>query len=356
MGGAELMLVDLIKGLAPQYHQKVLYIHDGPVRQQLEHLGIACTQITSSRMPLGLNWWRSTYKYLKHEQPDLVMSSLWAANLLTRVIARTLRIPHMNIIHAQPEHEGAVRNWIDRITMRLAQQVITVAPRIEKEIVSRSWIPAQRIATIPNGIAHTQATHQITRHDLGLLPDDFVIGAVGRFVPVKNFEALIYMTAQLLNTFPHIKLVLVGTGPLEQKLRELVRDNNVEKHTHFIINQPAINYYQLFDCFVQPSWSEGLSRALLEALSFSLPVIVSSTEGSHDVITHKTTGLIINPHHEQELSQALTQLLTDQTLRKKLAHAGHELVTARYSQETMIKAFQKHIELQLMPCLQREAI
>ena len=104
-----------------------------------------------------------------------------------------------------------------------------------------------------------------------------LIGSVGRFIASKRYDLLIETLAELKKeaNASSIHLVLVGHGIEEQKLRQQTKKLGLETHVHFIHDFPAYSYYPLFDCFALPSVREGLSMALLEAMSCGLPSIVT---------------------------------------------------------------------------------
>ncbi|MCL5875001.1 MAG: glycosyltransferase [Candidatus Dependentiae bacterium] len=161
-------------------------------------------------------------------------------------------------------------------------------------------------------------------------------------VPVKNFSLLITVFAKIHQNYQHTRLIIIGSGPEEQSLRALIKQYSIEPCVDIIIGVRAEDYYDQFDIFVQPSFSEGLSRALLEAMSYSLPVIVSAHKKNHDVITHNKTGILIDPHNPEDLFNALIKLIGDQELRIRLQHAGRHHIKKHYTLSTMISHY-RHI-------------
>lgn len=334
-GGAELVLQDIVSGLHQQYEQKVLFFYDGPVRISLEERGIGCIKVSF--------WWcrydpifcmHLLFLIIKH-RPAVMVSSLWAANFFARCIGFFLAIPVINCLHAQPEHEGALRNFLDRYTFGAAHQLVAVSEELARRCKEKYQLPDQKLLVIKNGITIVR-TRDIKKNNV------IKIGAVGRFVPVKNFALLIHAFHQLSHLYNHIELIIVGGGPLEQELRALITALDLNHRITLHIDQDAQLFFPHFDIFVQPSWSEGLSRALLEALAHRLPVIVSGTKKNHALIVHQQHGLIIDPSELTELIDALHVLLNNHDIRKKYAENGYNLVAEHYSVQHMIKNY-KHL-------------
>ncbi|WP_155590313.1 glycosyltransferase [Lysinibacillus cavernae] len=116
------------------------------------------------------------------------------------------------------------------------------------------------------------------REELGIQAEDLVLGHIGRFVPVKNHPFLIELAVNLKQQGIPFKLFLIGDGPLEQDIRLLVKQRNVEDCVRFLGQRAdIIKLLQLFDKFLLPSQYEGFGIVLLEAQVCGTPAIVSST-------------------------------------------------------------------------------
>lgn len=327
MGGAEEVVCSLIEALPQElYTQTVIYFHDGPHRVRLEQAGIPCYHVRGLIAPFDPLAFIRFMVLLKKLEPNVLHSALWLANLFARLAGKLLRIKTVNSLHntITRNHDGLVRIFIDKLSLSLADAIIAVTPAVALSAPRNIY---HKITVIPNGINQAKLLSQkkIERAELGLTHDHVVIGAVGRFVPVKNHALLITCFAQLHQKHPRARLVLLGSGPLEQMLRAHAHALGVHDAVTFVIGQPAHHYYSLFDCFVQPSKNEGLSIALLEALCFGLPVIVTGHAQQHAVITHDTQGLVIPPDNREALYAALEQLTENSLLRSNLAHASSAL-------------------------------
>ena len=115
------------------------------------------------------------------------------------------------------------------------------------------------------------------RRELGLAPDDFIIGHVGRFVASKNHDFLLRVHAEVLKIKPEARLLLVGDGPLKDSVRATAAQLRTEKHVRFAGTRPDVARLMLgaMDVFVMPSIYEGLGLAALEAQAAGLPTVLS---------------------------------------------------------------------------------
>ncbi len=133
-----------------------------------------------------------------------------------------------------------------------------------------------RVRVVPNGIdaarfAHDEAARHATRRRLGLAPDAYVVGGVGRLAPGKRFDTLIHALPELP---PDVRLLLVGEGAERARLERLAQSRGV---TGRVVWAGAVGAGELpgllsaMDVFVSPSADEAFGLAVVEALAAGLP-------------------------------------------------------------------------------------
>lgn len=123
---------------------------------------------------------------------------------------------------------------------------------------------------IANDVVRTEV-----RKELGV-SDKLVVGHVGRLHPQKNHDFLIDVFEQIRKHNDNAELILVGTGPLEEKMRQKVSDMKISDCVHFLGNRKDMNrIYQAMDVFIFPSLFEGLGIVAIEAQAAGIPLICS---------------------------------------------------------------------------------
>ncbi len=345
LGGAEQVLYSILDSHKDNVEHEVVYFHDGPIREKIENLGIKTTKITGLIVNYDPVFLYRFFKKIVNFKPDLISSSLWAANLLSRISAKILNIPVINAIHALPIFEGKFRNKLDNISLNLATKIISVSNNISQELLAAKKIAPEKLETIQNGInildlQEKFTNSNITKNSLGLTEKNIVIGTVGRFIGEKNQDKLIKAFSIVHKKNPDSRLLLVGVGPLEQNLRELTKELNLEKSVIFIVGQPAYKYLPIMDIFALPSRFEGLPIALLEAMTCKLSVIVTGKNKNHEVVQDLQTGLIIEADNIEQLSDSIIELILTPELKNKLAKKGQDLVKEKYNISLMSKKYQ----------------
>ncbi|MDY6900049.1 MAG: glycosyltransferase family 4 protein [Cyanobacteriota bacterium] len=156
------------------------------------------------------------------------------------------------------------------------------------------------------------------------------IGFFGRVGSRKGTFDLIKAFADIPDAFKQkSELIIAGDGDIEEAQR-LAQRLNLENRIQFlgwIDSQTRDKLLADIDLFVLPSYNEGLPMALLEAMGWGLPVIVTPVGGIPELITSTENGLLVNPGDVQKLSEAMQKLIGNESLRFSLGNAARETVT-----------------------------
>ncbi len=345
VGGAETVLCKLLENLSEGFEHHVIYFHDGPMRKRIEDLGIPTYHVKGL---LGLYdplfWWRLFLK-VRSIKPDKIHSLLWAANVASRIVGILLRVPVMCVYHNNVDLDGGLRNLLDRLTIGFTDQLVAVSDEVALTISQNApQISPKNVKVIKNGV-NAQALFEksqklvVTRASLGLSADHVVIGSVGRFHPIKRYDLLLHAFALLHVRFPATRLVLVGQGPLEQDLRDLAKKLGIADQIIFVVGQQAAGYYPLFDVFVQTTDREGISMALLEAMSCKVACVVTHAGLVHPVLQHGKTGLVVPAGNIPALVDAVTKIVADHSLKRELGAQAYKVVQSEFNEVAMIEKY-----------------
>ena len=179
---------------------------------------------------------------------------------------------------------------------------IAVSTTVKEYVSSNIGVNPEKICVIENGIDRTIMKREnisigVTRETLGLEKDDYVFLNVASYTIMKGQNALISATKELKETFPNFKVLCFGynTDPAYLELfKKRVRKYRLEDTILFLGYKDDIRkYYETADAFVLPSYFEGWSIAVLEALSFGLPLILTDSGGAREVIQNQDVGIMI---------------------------------------------------------------
>jgi len=347
VGGAETVLCDLIEGLDNnQFEHHVVYFHYGPKVEQLREAGVPLYHIKGAVGLYDPLFFVRLFRIIKWLRPDCIHSLLCAANVSSRVIARLLSVPHISVYHNNIDQDGMLKNMLDRLTRQYSDKLVAVSRQVAHSMWAATLHKAHNLTIIPNGIDAQRIqmlaqARAVSRKSLNLPDNAFVFGSVGRFCPVKNYPLLLESFARVSRNLPQAHLVLVGMGPDEQELQDKARQLNIAIKTRFVIGQPAYGYYPLFDCFVQSSDKEGVSMALLEAMSCGIPCIATGENLKHSVLAHGQDGLIVRPGDAIGLSVAMDGLVNNLGNASLFGKRGQKSVQKKFDKRGMVRAYKE---------------
>lgn len=257
------------------------------------------------------------------------LSAVMSAKILkVPVVVSSHGIRHITI---DKTLKGASRNlsfpferWLDAVTSRSADSVIAVASS-QKDVFANLSVKKSKIMMIPIGIDVSdfkvcRGVRQALRRELGV-SNDVVIGFVGRFFAEKNLFTLMKSFAQALKYANKMKLILVGTGPLEDQLRTFCHRQGIDDKVVFTGFRYDVNrLLSALDVFVLPSYTEGCPTALLEAMASGKAIISSNIPSIKEIVKDGKEAILVNPYDTKELKQAILLLYYDSELRAELGH------------------------------------
>lgn len=215
---------------------------------------------------------------------------------------------------------GALRN-VDRI-IALNQEVAR-----ELEVIG---VAADRIVCLPNGVE----TDGMARKSDYRANSEIVVTFVGRLHPQKGVETLLLALRTVVASSPQLacRLRLVGEGPLRPHLETQAQQLGIDHTTEFLGQvQDVFPVLRESDIFVLPSRAEGMSNALLEAMTCGLPCIATNIPANAEIIQDGRNGLLVNVDDDEDLAQAIIRLAESRGLREKLGREAASTIDSRYS-------------------------
>jgi glycosyltransferase involved in cell wall biosynthesis len=347
VGGAESLLVQLVPGLKDQgVDNYVLYFHEGPNSERLEKAGIPVYNVCGKFWRYSPLFFIKVFWLIKKIRPTHIHSHLWLATVIANLYGDVLGIPVATTIHliSTGEKSGTVsrfRYWVDKFVLRLSRQFVLVSQSMEAEFKELySFVPAKKISVIQNGIDVNlvrklgfdgAANQQLKKNKR------FVFGSVGRLIERKNFGALIKAFSLVAQEVGNCELLIVGNGPEKEKLLKLISNLSLGDRVQIISDSSAYKYYTLLDCYVSLSHEEGLSIAMLEAMSFDLPIILQSENNCDITVVNNLNGFLVR--EEKEAVLAMKQLAKDFKIAKQFGLASGELVREKFSLQRVVSSY-----------------
>jgi len=180
------------------------------------------------------------------------------------------------------------------------------------------------------------------RARLGLKPDSFLIGSVGRLAPEKNHEVLLTTLRRLRVTRVDAHLVLAGGGPLREQLVRRAQELEIADRVYFIGEIEDVRpVLAALDVFVLPSVAvESFSNAALEAMAMGRPVILSNIGGAREMIQDGVEGYVVSPTElAARLPALLSALYADKRKRQLMGVAARVRAVSCFSVPAMVAGY-----------------
>src|SRR5579885_663948 len=234
--------------------------------------------------------------------------------------------------------------WVLRAA-RAADAIISLTDQITDELCLAGF-RRERIWQIANGVdagrfalADAQQRADL-RQQLEWSPDQPVVLFAGRLEAQKGADVLLRAWKTVQARQPQALLVLAGDGSQRASLEALSQELSIAASVRFLGQRDTmLPLYQAADLFVLPSWSEGMSNALLEAMACGLAPVATAIPGNTDVVTDESDGLLATPGDAAHLATALARLLEDTALRARLAAAARQTILARFALEQTARQY-----------------
>jgi glycosyltransferase involved in cell wall biosynthesis len=288
----------------------------------------------------------SLYKYLKKSKPHIVQTYILKPNLYGRIAAFLAGVPVIisteltlkNQAHSLPNRfRDSLLHPLNSILNKFTDVILCASDAIRQQWQTRKH--AHRFKVLHPYFDPEKIRESTRRRDETALAgkDDWVIGTVGRLSEEKRHIDLLKSFHNVQKVFPKATLLIVGDGHMRGKLINEARRLGIAGSVTFAGFQTNVSeYLDKMDVFVLPSRTEGFPLVLLEAMTMGLPVVATNVGGIPELVVNDETGVLVRPSHPEELSQAITTLLSNPEKMCAIAHRGKVHVLATYSARKFI--------------------
>ena len=337
-GGAERASIDLLRGIRRDRFEPslALFAHSGPFLKQVP-ADVRVHDLRGKNQYDARLVWRLSL-LLRHEKPDIILSVLRYANLIT-LLARPLSGAGARIVVNEqnlPSVEfaafggAAAKGWALKELYPSADLVTAISHGIARELTSLYGLPEEKVEVIynPVDVARVLALADEPTHHAWLqsgpgASDAPVLVAAGRLHRQKGFPHLIRAFAAVRRVRP-CKLVILGEGPDRSRLEKLVVGLGLCDDVALPgFDENPYSAMRHATAFVLSSLYEGFGNVLVEALAVGTPVVSTRCPvGPDEIITDGVTGLLVPPADDEALAQSILRILDDSELRRKLSANG----------------------------------
>ncbi len=291
LGGAETITVNVAAKVAQRGHEVRLVSLGGENGHFGSVPGVEIIRLGMDKTPAGfIRAERAMVRLLREWKPDAVHANMFHAIVFCRAARLFARVPLLVSTDHSMEIENPVRRLAYRLTDFLSDVNTNVSEAARDYFVDKGAFSAKKSVAVHNGIdlcrfARDPETRAEMRQEYGIPEGSFAFVNVGRLVPVKDQKSLVEIIARLVAEGADARLFIVGDGPLREDLRALALSLGVQDRVTLPGPSRAVErFYNLADCFVLSSVTEGFGLVLAEAMACSLPVVSTDSGGCREVV------------------------------------------------------------------------
>ncbi|MBF5041213.1 glycosyltransferase [Aggregicoccus sp. 17bor-14] len=346
LGGTEVQVVELLRGLPAHYRTQVCVLQEGgallPAVRALGHApeafplqGSLAQANTALQVARLARWLRRQRVELVHVH-DFYSSAL--AVPACRLAGVKAIVGRLDLSHWQ----GPARRALHAHLTGLAHHVVVNAEAIRTQLLSEEGLAPDRVSVIHNGLdlprfdARSAAGLQAPLPDTGGAP--WLLHVANMNHPVKRQEDLFHALALLARRGTVLHALLVGDGPRRPELERLCEQRGLRRQVHFLgFRQDVPALYARAAFGVLCSSAEGLSNAVMEGLAAGRAMVVTRVGGNPELVLHGARGLVVEPCRPEQLADAFLQLLSDPVRAEALGAAGRRFVERELTLAEMVR-------------------
>lgn len=217
-----------------------------------------------------------------------------------------------------------------KVTYLFSHTVIVISKAVQAFIVDKGEVPLAKTKIIYNPVPAFDVPHTILKEE------EFTFITVARLVPIKNIEGLLVAFSQIET---HNKsLVIIGDGAARNSLSQLAVSLGISSKVQFLGFQNDVSQFLVqAHCFVLPSFSEGSSVALAEAMMAELPSIVTKIGGASEILGDSKSGILIDPYDPLDLKNAMNYMIgLGHEERREMGKHAREYVAEKFSSSSHV--------------------
>ena len=319
----------------------------------------------------------STYDWDEVIQEDLHNQKIWTNALSNCDVAIcTVHPPrrgfHCSVFAARCIKEGGLKTHLIPKTGTIVpdylrefylpdetirSSVIAITDFTRKYLIETYKIPAEKVTLVYQGTDAERFRHSAgawkeaqSRYPLPRSASP-ILGSIGSFEPRKGHPILFEALGELVkNALPTTHLMMVGDGPDETMLKEMVRTLGLDQHISFFpFTDEPNTIFERLDMTVLPSLNkEGLPNVLLESMSMGVPVVSSNIGGVSEIVIDGETGYMVEPGNKLALAGAIEKAWANQTNYQHMRVKARELIVNQFDKATQFERFISHFRTLIM--------
>lgn len=310
--------------------------------------------------PRWLQLFFAMKEIIKKEDIDIVyLHHIVPVGYVAWMIKKFMNIPYLVFSHGIDIVSATRSNWKKRWVKKVVDQserVVMNSKSLEERLHER--LPETKSKTVVlYPCPETQFKEEPKKQKIKQLKNKLslegkqVMLTVSRLDHGKGVEHLVKLMPEILKKRPHLVWVIVGDGPMEQKIKERIRKYNLQNVVRFvgsIEHNKLVDYYNLADLFVLLTHpyhgaEEGLGLVFLEAAASGLPVVAGESGGVREAVKDGETGYVVKTFRDWEVVDKISELLDKKEKAKKMGQNAEQRIEDKFVWERQLRKIDQHM-------------
>lgn len=342
-GGIVSYILTLVKQYVEQGHRVYVATSGGDKVQDLISIGAIHVTLnirTKSELDLRIYWAVGPLiRLVKHEKIDVIHSQTRVTQVIGQLLSRYSGKPFIVTCH------GFFKKRLSRkIFPCWGDYTIAISDAVKDHLINDFEVNSKKVVLIRNGLdvydypVVDDRVKEEKRRELALPNNQVLIGIVARLSDVKGHDILIKAMQKIVQKNSQTRLLIIGKGPMESKLKDMVKKLGLQEHIHFFPTvQKKRGILSCLDIFVMPSLQEGLGLSVMEAQASGLPVVASKVGGIPSLINDGVTGLLVPPKNIDALAHAIDFFMNNKIQAKQIGQRARSFIEKEFSAKKMGK-------------------
>lgn len=353
IGGAERALVELVTRLDRRRFLPSVYAlgprpsgEDRQLTDRLEDAEVEVQFLNASGLWHVPRVLRELKYALRTQQPALLQTFLWHANLLGAIAGRRAGIPHIVTGIRVAERRRNLHGWFARKTAHLVDRHVCVSHGVAEFSAQKFGLARDRLVVISNGIDIARYPVEPVPHAaLGLADSRRAVTFVGRLDGQKRVDWLLKRFAQIAPALPEHDLLIAGRGPERERLEQLAQQLQIANRVRFLgwrADVPGL--LSASDLLVLTSASEGMPNVVLEAMASGIPLVATQAEGVTEVLGDLADQQSVAIDDADGFCEKVVTLAQNRQLASDLGRQNRIRVKSEFSLEKMVVRYEQLYE------------
>lgn len=284
--------------------------------------------------------------YIEKEKFDIVHTHL-SHDYFTAIAALSFYRRRPRIVRTDHKRDGLPSNLVMSWAMARTDGLVTYSKRLAELDMKNFNFPKERLRIIPPGVKPYEGPSGDLRSELGISPDDRVIGVIGRLKPDRGYDIILKAFGILRSRVDKVKLVIVGrSSQIETSVMKPLQELGIEKDV-IIAGYRFDDYFQMIQTFniyiMMRAGSDGSGRALREVLSMGIPAIVSDRGMLPDLVDDGKTGFVTS-WDGSDLAAKMEVLVSNADIRRRFGENARRRAGEEWSFRLQARAMKNFYE------------